>query len=593
MYVKYVASNAKGGVSCALGEKTLIVGPNGSGKSSIINAIELALAGFASDIAGREEVAKESELLALAPERKGELFARAVLSDNTEAKWHAGQKGAKKAVHNVPPSVIPDRVFPFRPVREAVRGKPDTARKFFINFAIPTLSREDVFARIPQGLHQHYLNAILSADMQMAEVDKLLLALEKATKMARDSKKKAKGQTEVVQAVTDGLAPLPTEEVQKALKKELTDAQKAIDALAQMHGAAAQSARLMGEAQGIRAQLQQAEANVAQLQQVLQQAEAVLAQTPAPASVDAMTQSIIAIIEKLAALEQSLGHPQTCPLCKTQMPHGTFVQRHQAAQAFLANEQGKSGPYSLAKTQVQTHQSNLVAWQAQVQSLRAQLDALQNSIAAGTVTLPTAEQTEIAQARLKKASDEVTRVETLKAQWEQAKKAKEVAKDTEKSEDHWAELAEACNTAVKELLDAGVDRFVSLVQSFLPEADRFSLRLHEDQKGVFRFGLLRNGVLHTALSGAEWARVMGAIAGACQNDPSKLSVLIPEERAFDGATLYNTLEALSKVPGQIVIAAPNLPVKDGQYAVPAGWTLVRTDTNQHRTAPPPENAKAA
>ena len=75
-YVVFAESNIKGGVSAALGPKTLIVGPNGTGKSAVANTVELALTGRVSDILGRRDVAKEIELQALAPSRKGELLAR-------------------------------------------------------------------------------------------------------------------------------------------------------------------------------------------------------------------------------------------------------------------------------------------------------------------------------------------------------------------------------------------------------------------------------------------------------------------------------------------------------------------------------------
>lgn len=580
-FVRYVASNVKGGISCLLSEKTLIVGPNGSGKSAVVNALELALGGFASDIAGRESVNKDSELMALAPDKAGELFSRVVLDDGTEAKWIAGQKGGKKSQHAVPPSVIPDLVFPLLPVRDAIRGNATTARKFFLNYALPNMTSEEVLKQIPESLHVHYRTAVMSADLKAPACDKLLLALEYAEKHARTIKAKAKGQSEVASVVSDGLAPVPTDEVQAAVKKAQKDAQKLVDEYARAQGAADAMMRIRTDVDHINAQLQQAESNIAELQQAINKVDHDLALTPRPVSLDEHTQHVIAIVHFLAQLEHSVGLPQTCPVCKTGAPHGTFLARHQQAQSYLAAEQSKSAPYEMVMSQRQQLMNNIVAWQTQASALRTQLNASNANIAAGTAPTPSADQIAIAKASLQHATDEITRIETVKAQWDQAKRAQETAKDTEKTETYWADLRDACKAAVTTLMDEGVNRFISKVQSFLPATDRFNLQLHEDKKIVFRFGLQRKDVLHTALSGAEWARVMGAIAGACA-DPSKLSVLIPEERAFDGETLYRTLEALSKVPGQIILTVPNWPVLDGKAAIPPGWTYINTAQGQHR-----------
>ena len=79
MHVTHVEGTVKGTVSATLGRLTVIVGPNGSGKSRLVNTMELALMGFASDVVGRAEMRKESDLVALA---SGEdLTAKATLED--------------------------------------------------------------------------------------------------------------------------------------------------------------------------------------------------------------------------------------------------------------------------------------------------------------------------------------------------------------------------------------------------------------------------------------------------------------------------------------------------------------------------------
>jgi hypothetical protein len=78
-----------------------------------------------------------------------------------------------------------------------------------------------------------------------------------------------------------------------------------------------------------------------------------------------------------------------------------------------------------------------------------------------------------------------------------------------------------------------------------------------------------DGKLRTALSGAEWARVMAAMAEACV-DAGKYACIVPEERAFDPKTLSDVLKALSSCSHQVIIASPVAP-----KPLPKGWTLIK------------------
>jgi len=79
----------------------------------------------------------------------------------------------------------------------------------------------------------------------------------------------------------------------------------------------------------------------------------------------------------------------------------------------------------------------------------------------------------------------------------------------------------------------------------------------------------RDGVLHTALSGAEWARCTAAIAAALTAD-QPFAVIIPEERAYDAKTLAQVMRALSNASGQVILTSPVKPAGK----TPAGWTVI-------------------
>lgn len=583
MHIKYVASNAKGGISCVLGEKTLIVGPNGSGKSGVINSVELALTGTASDLFGRESMSKENELIGqLAPDRKGHLFSRALLSDGTEAKWDAGTKDTKKAVHRYPESAFnPKTVFPIRPLLDAVRGKPDTARKFLISFAAPKLEIGDVLKLIPESLHANFRESYLSAGVNESVIDKLLLALEFSGKKSRDTKGKANAQEEMISVQTDGLPALPTAEIEAAVKESRKQAQKGLESLISRQAAAQSVLKLQQDAEEVRKQLASAESAAAQWQAAEAQASTALAGTPQPKFLDEQVLRVIAVVETIAAREAAAQQPQTCPVCTATPPLGHFQQRNQAGQAFKSAEEAKAAPYNAARDAHAKAQASLMQWKQHIATLRTQLDAIANSLAAGTVTPPTAEEIAAARAKVDEIDAQITKTETLKGAWAQANKTKEAVHDANDEATKWKRLNTACNDAVAKLLDQGVVTFVERVRTFLPQTDNFDLRLRDGAKAVFQFGLKKGDVVHSAMSGAEWARVIAACAAVCADTAHPLSLIIPEERAFDPNTLAATMQAFLNIPGQIIIASPVFP----STLIP-GWHIVNTANNEHRTGQP-------
>jgi len=105
IYVRRVVGNLKGGCDLEIGPRTLITGPNGSGKSRIVNTMELALSGFASDIVGRSELRQGADLIALAPEGDN-LYAEVTLSDDKTM----GVSSVRRRARRVAPTTRPHRI---------------------------------------------------------------------------------------------------------------------------------------------------------------------------------------------------------------------------------------------------------------------------------------------------------------------------------------------------------------------------------------------------------------------------------------------------------------------------------------------------
>ena len=142
-----------------------------------------------------------------------------------------------------------------------------------------------------------------------------------------------------------------------------------------------------------------------------------------------------------------------------------------------------------------------------------------------------------------------------------------VQRDAERETRGWGVLSTECMALVSALVMDAVGVFRNRVQRFLPKEETFGIKF---DKSVVRYGLLRDGEIHTALSGAEWARVSAALAAACTPPGAGLPVLVPEDRAWDPKTLRGVLQGLNGYRGQVLVATTIKPYR----GVPAGWTLI-------------------
>jgi hypothetical protein len=112
--------------------------------------------------------------------------------------------------------------------------------------------------------------------------------------------------------------------------------------------------------------------------------------------------------------------------------------------------------------------------------------------------------------------------------------------------------------------------------------DIFALRLRDAEREVCQFGLMRQGTMHTSLSGAEWARVLPALATVCGPKDGKLGILIPEDRMWDPKTLFATMQAFRGIPQQVLLTSTVMPQNEADISIPDGWTVV---TTKHRSDP--------
>lgn len=607
LYIKRIVSTLQGGTDCTLGPKTLLLGDNGRGKTTVTRSIELAVKGVAHDIAGRDEVAKDIELLSLATPGR-DLEVRAFISNGTEAYYLLKRKVTGKgkvsssAVEPIrPPCIDPKTVLPLWTLREGILGAPGTARRFFLSHAVREVQRSDILARLPGSLHELYVRAVEASGIQASqpEINKLLAAAEIAGKRAGEGTRGANAAKKAVAEAGQGLPPPPT-------------AQEEADAVAAVASA---RAALEGAVAGYQQQSRRADVfarlseqqhkaidvanRLQQAQQHLQYIEAEVAKLPSVAEARAAVPVLSTLVKASinAALTHAEAGAETCGVCGGCAPDWASraklaqaeLDRHAAATktatdylVWVEGAHAKADEYLTgARFDVDRASSELAALTPMIQQLESML-AAEAQAAEQPLTI------ENARTALAAAEDRQRQLDQAKAAWESTRKMRDGAVAAEAEGNKWSQLADACNEVIRDLLDAGVAAFNARVQAFLPSGDRFDLRLRDGGREVCQFGLRRGDALYTALSGAEWARVTAALAAVCSsNREDRLAVVCPEERAFDPKTLSEVMRALTSIPMQVVLESPVRPA-----LVPQGWTVVEVEETRPKAPAPPVEAKA-
>jgi hypothetical protein len=104
--------------------------------------------------------------------------------------------------------------------------------------------------------------------------------------------------------------------------------------------------------------------------------------------------------------------------------------------------------------------------------------------------------------------------------------------------------------------------YLDVVNRYLLPEERMDFDL-----ATGRVGLLRGDELHSTLSGAEWTRLLLALASA-ETDSSTPCILAPEDRAWDRDTLSAVMQALADSPYPVLLMSTVRPDD-----VP-GWTIL-------------------
>ena len=262
---------------------------------------------------------------------------------------------------------------------------------------------------------------------------------------------------------------------------------------------------------------------------------------------------------------------EQCPTCSSQVGLDHLVNCH----TFFSNTiDAVESANSTAREQLNTFTQERVSLERQYADAERQLLNITNtpSRTDAGITL------EDARESLNRVSLALNNTMMLKSKWDQVIAAKQLIHNLNDEVDSYKEIKKSCDKAMSEILSLQSDRFVSVVQSHLPEDWVFQIKLNDKDTGrrTFSMGLVRGGELHEALSGAEWASVTTAVAMAVSeiNIPKdKPAVLIPEDRAWDGKTLSSVMRSFRNFNGQVIMASTIRPTG----RAPAGWTIIDMD----------------
>lgn len=543
VHVSHVSGNLKGGVDAELGEKTIIVGVNGAGKSRILNTLELALLGFASDIVGRAEVRREADLVTLTDDDS--LSVSATLSDGRVAQWSTEKTdtGAKRAKHVKPISVT----FPVSEVRSALAGSVETARKWLLSRVALDVSREDVTKWLSSEEAERY-TAIAGEVQASTEVDVLLGVAAAVGAKVRQAKAEIKATETGCEKMAADLSPEP-------VQSQLDAAEKEASALWTTYQAATQHGNLERGMEGVRELRRTAIEAIEHFDQLRER----YGDGAPPTESELLLRTIRETMVGVLTLHID-NDVVDCFVCGTQGPFDHTARRHENQDALHAQD-----------SKFTVHSAKETAETA-IHAFREATRSHEESLESRPATSMSAEDIESA---WREASEKHQSLRETSARWESVRSSRDTVMNLREDIHELEGLQKACSAAVDRLLKTSTESFVKKVQSYLPKSDKFVLQLVDGNKEVCRFGFDRDGVLHTALSGAEWARLTLALACASvdMGAADTLRIFTPEERAFDPATLTTVLRALSDAPGQVVMTSPVKP----KGRLPKGWTLIEVD----------------
>jgi len=553
MYIQFVQGNVKRGVDVELGYRTLIVGPNGSGKSSIINAIELGLCGYATDISGRPMVKRNTDLIALANEDSG-LKVTLETDTNHRVTYSIRRDGdrVKRATHRLNGL---HATMPFMDVREHLTGSAAKAKTYLLGWMSHTLLEKDIYDKIPAENLDEYQAAAKACKTQAEDpIDLLVKVIAYAKQRVRESRKEAKTLTEVVEGSGLHMNTKPTTE--QEIASALAEEQRLFQVYTRACQDVSQSEITPEARDKIMAKWQALSVELPQLQDELNRIEMDALFSPV-SDRDHRLFEVREKIREIAEMHHAMG-ATACSVCASSVNPPIFVstaQNMEHANQQMEYKVNLHRKYDALKTEFSTKKQEGRAMMEQVAKIERLLKNPPKEVDVAAL-----------EAEYKAAMAKRQALEQQLKAWSDVKRLHLRVQSAEKAVERHLDLAEQGERIIGELLQQAIDDFQDEVNKFIPDDFILDIDLENDS---CTFGLRKDTKVVTALSGAEWAKMLLAI-GCAMSQGADFRVFTPEERAYDENTLSAMMEALTDAPGQVLLTTTTEP-----SFIPPEWTVVR------------------
>lgn len=524
LYFEHVESTLKKGCKVQLGPRTVICGPNGSGKSTIVQSLELASNGWASDMEGRSRVKQHTALARLFPPA-GAKSVEAILSDGTVFSWSM-EKGAKPGSFKKPDHHPPFLVsWPVQDLMDTLRGDAGTVGSWLEKEVVGSITAEELLAALPPAVRP-----LVSEYVKKKRKTDFIALSKDAKQEAKNLRAQATRSEATIERMTEGVAPPMLDSTREKLETRLEtlalsgDNWKAGGVTREEH----EAVRL--EIDGL-------------VNEYTAKSDELAGLSPLPAEVSNALDQLVTAGDLIRQHVSVFGKDE-CWVCGNEDPKALDAQAIRLTEAMSSlNPQ---------------HQESV---KQQILSKEVlDLDNLLQQKAKAFKKLKVVEPVDDSEYR--SILQSLSTDDAANRTWKNADAAR---KECDQFRSRAALLTLAGNAlekAGKQFLSQRKQTFEDKVSGFLPEGERLGVDLKSS-----RMGLVRGGEIHSALSGAEWSRILLALASA-QGASSTPCVLVPEDRAWDRDTLGRVMHALSDAPVQVIImstVSPD-PVE--------GWTCI-------------------
>lgn len=520
IYVETLQTNMKLGNQVKLGPKTLLLGPNGAGKSTILQSLELVTKGVASDLEGRDLVKQARALSRLFPPNV-EPSILLTLSNGAGGSWSMVRKDDGTCKEPVRTMEARTR-WPIQEMEALLSGDASKIVTWLESRIAGDSALDRVLALMDEDTAKEVHNLVA-----LLETEDLNVLADEAKKEGTKIKKEANKVKETVENMMKGIpTPKDPTEVSK-MQARLTELKGMKSA-----GLTENEYERMGES--LRAKAAQYHEMKRELEELHEVNPAVLQGLSKAMAADGI----------IHTHHSQLGK-EMCWVCGTRATPDQFDRQAASVQSALS---------ILGQEKAALEKRNALV--NKMGHLFTEINTLADRYSKAVVRPDT--EGEIAE--LTKALIEES---TVVRSWENATKQQKMAANMTARADRLSSASKELKKVGKKLVGQKKKEYEAKVNSFLPEGETCTFSVDTG-----RVGLLRDGKEITALSGAEWTRVLLALASVESDD--SLCILAPKDRAWDSHTLANVMRSLADAPCQVILMSTVPPDE-----TPEGWTVVR------------------